>query len=181
MIELATRSPARATPAGWRTRRRERRRLEHQDALSAHRAELHRIRAIALQARRIVDAGWLRGGWFGYREGDVLRVAASAHAAGRFGDRPVDAACLVGALVQAGGGLAAAGSQPVQRALDLTWHTLFGDGAEPVRWCPPPAVRARRVRELTRWNDDPRRTRREVGELLDRVAASAGAQLVSAR
>jgi hypothetical protein len=29
--------------------------------------------------------------------------------------------------VHAGGGLAAVGSQHVQRALDLTWHTLYGD------------------------------------------------------
>ena len=47
-----------------------RQRLRRQDELSAQRAELYRIRALALEAARIVEAGWIRGGWFGYRVGD---------------------------------------------------------------------------------------------------------------
>ena len=87
------------------------------------------------------------------------------------------AACLVGAIVQAGGGAAAVRSQPVQRALDLTWHALHGDPREPVRWCPAPPVRAGHVRDLVRWNDHPSRTRHEVGALLGRASATAGAEL----
>jgi hypothetical protein len=164
---------------GHRDRHRLRRRLDHQDRVSAQRAELHRIGELLAEARRIVDAGWVRGAWFVHRSGGTLRSVPSAHLAGRLGDGPVVAACLVGAVVQAGGGMSAAGSQPVQRALDLTWHTLFGDGRDPVRWCPAPPVRAAHVRDLTRWNDDPRRTRQQVAELLDRSAAAARAQLAT--
>jgi hypothetical protein len=162
---------------GWRARRPLRQRLDQQDRLSAQRAELHRIAELLTDARRIVDAGWVRGGWFAHRSGGAVHVVGSAHEAGRLGDRPVVAACLVGAIVRAGGGVAAVRSQPVQRALDLTWHTLRGDRGDAVRWCPAPPVRAHHVRDLTRWNDHPQRTRGQVAELLDRSAAAARAQL----
>jgi hypothetical protein len=38
---------------------------------------------------------------------------------------PVVGACLVGAIIHAGGGLPQLRTQVVQRAMDLTWHTLF--------------------------------------------------------
>ena len=80
--------------------------------------------------------------------------------------RPVTGACLVGAVVQAGGGPPAARSQMVQRTLDLTWHALRDDPDRPVRWSPGPDVRMLQVRDLTRWNDTPGRTRDEVLDLL---------------
>jgi hypothetical protein len=159
-----------------RARQAERRRLAAQDALSAQRACLHRIRELLAEARLLVDAGWVQNGWFGYRTAEGHQHTVSAHAAVRMGDRPVDAACLVGAILTAGGGVGAARTQPVQRALDLTWHTLHSGGDEPVRWCPPPAVRAARVRELTFWNDRPGRTRAEVTGLLAAVEAAAVAE-----
>jgi hypothetical protein len=79
--------------------------------------------------------------------------------------------------VHAGGGPAAVDDQPVQRAFDLTWHTLFGDRSDPVRYCPAPAVRAAHLRELVRWNDDPRRTAAEVVALLAAVQRAAGAEI----
>jgi hypothetical protein len=49
----------------------------------------------------------------------------------------------------------------------LTWHALQRPGAnEQVDWSPAPAVRTLRVRDLTRWNDDPSRTARQVEGLL---------------
>jgi hypothetical protein len=97
------------------------------------------------------------------------------------GDRPVIGACLVGAIVHAGGGLAAFRSQPVQRALDLTWHALYGEDRAPARWCPAPPVRSAHVRELTRWNDRPERTSDDVMALLHAVERAASAELERAR
>jgi hypothetical protein len=84
--------------------------------------------------------------------------------------RQVVAVCLVGAVIQAAGGVAHAGSQPVRRALDVTWAALYLD---PVRWCPAPAVRLAHVRDLTRWNDRAGRTAAEVSGLLAVAAERA--------
>jgi hypothetical protein len=65
----------------------------------------------------------------------------------------------------------------VQRAFDLTWHTLFGDRDSPVRYCPAPAVRTAHLRDLIRWNDDPHRTVAEVAALLQAVEQAAGAEI----
>jgi hypothetical protein len=86
---------------------------------------------------------------------------------------------MVGSIVHAGGGLAAVGSQHVQRALDLTWHTLYGDDREPVRCCPASPIRSAQVR-------DPRggttnRSARHVIALLHRVERATGAELGRAR
>ncbi len=91
-------------------------------------------------------------------------------------DHPVTGACLVGAVVQAGGGPEAVRSQPVQRTLDLIWHSLREDAVRPVRWCPGPPVRAIHVLDLTHWNDAPDRTRGEVVELLRSSVAAADDQ-----
>ncbi len=158
-------------------RRLDRRRLAEQDLLAAQLAGLHRIRDLAGDARRLVDAGWLQHAWFAYRDAAGHPRTVTAHNAHELGDHPVVAACLVGAVVQAGGGLPAVHTQPVQRALDLTWHTLFAAPGERVRWCPAPPVRAARVRELTRWNDHPARQAGEVADLLRAVGAAATAEI----
>jgi hypothetical protein len=85
--------------------------------------------------------------------------------------------CLVGGIVQAGGGLAAVHSQPVQRALDLTWHTLFRSERESIEFCPAPTLRAAHVRDLTWWNDRPHRTADDVTALLGAAAGAAGAEI----
>lgn len=129
------------------------------------------------EAATLVDAGWVRDAWFGVRVRDGALTAVTAHEARLLDDHPVSAACLVGAIVQAGGGLAAVQSQPVQRALDLTWHTLARPEGEPVRWCPAPPVRASHVRDLTGWNDEPGRTAPEVAGLLRAAERTAGAEI----
>jgi hypothetical protein len=88
----------------------------------------------------------------------------------------VSGACLVGAIVHAGGGPAAVHNQLVQRTLDLTWHTLYQNPHEPVRWCPAPATRMAHVRDLTRWNDRPERSSAQVTHLLHRAIGTAEAQ-----
>ena len=79
-------------------------------------------------------------------------------------------------IVHAAGGPSTVHTQLVQRTLDLTWHALYEDAHEPVRWCPAPPVRAAHVRDLTRWNDHPRRTADEVVGLLHTAQHHADAQ-----
>jgi hypothetical protein len=90
---------------------------------------------------------------------------------------PVAGACHLGAITHGGGGLTTVDGQPVLRAFDLTWHTLFGDRGSPVRYCPAPTVRAAHLRDLIRWNDDPHRTAAEVAALLRAVEQAAGAEI----
>ncbi|WP_246267087.1 DUF6197 family protein [Pseudonocardia xinjiangensis] len=164
----------------WWDRRREQRRLAGEDRRAAHLAELHHIRALVGAARAVVGSGWVQHGWFAYRDEHGEHRTVTAATLQRMGDRPITGACLVGAIVQAGGGPAAVRSQPVQRALDLTWHTLHGSEHEPVHWCPAPPVRAAHVRDLTRWNDQPARTSAEVLSLLRAVERAAGEEIARA-
>ena len=136
------------------------------DRRMARLAELHTLRDLIAEAAGIVAAGWVRHGWFVYVDEHGDRRVAMAPSTRRAQGRPVVAACLVGAVVQAGGGPAAARSQPVQRALELVWHTLDAAPGVPARWCPAPAVRAAHVGDLARWNDAPSRTATDVATLL---------------
>jgi hypothetical protein len=183
--ELRIAPPLQERPAGvrqrWRERRRERQRLARQDRLAAHLAELHRIRDLLGDARAVIASGWVQQGWFTYRDPQGHQRTINAGNLRSIGDRPITGACLVGAIVHAGGGLSAVRSQPVQRALDLTWHTLYGDDREPIRWCPAPPIRSAQVRDLTRWNDEPGRTSDDVVSLLDATERAAGAELERAR
>ena len=157
--------------------RRERRRLAAADRHAAHLAELHHIRDLLADARAIVEAGWTQNSWFVVGDGDGRRHAVDAGNLRLLDRGPVAAACLVGAIVEAGGGIANVRSQPVQRALDLTWHTRFGMPGSAVHWCPPPMVRAAHVRDLTSWNDHPRRRVGEVAALLDEAGRAASAEI----
>ena len=159
-----------------RERRAERRRLRHQDAVSARLAELHAIRALLEQAVNVVDAGWVKGAWFTVATAGGNR-AVTAQDLDLLVDQSVTGACLVGGVVQAAGGPATVRSQLVQRTLDLTWHALREDPAQAVRWCPGPRVRMMHVLELTHWNDAPERTRADVLNLLQRARERANLQL----
>jgi hypothetical protein len=161
----------------WLRQRRLQRDLARRDHAAAQLAELHQIRAFIVAAHTLVRGGWVQNGWFVHRtERDELR-ATTGWSAYRNGGHPVVGACLVGAITHAGGGLTTVDGQPVQRAFDLTWHTLFGDRGSPIRYCPAPAVRATHLRDLIRWNDDPHRTGAEVAALLRAVEQVAGAEI----
>lgn len=160
---------------GRRQRRAERRRLRRQDALSARLAELSALRTLLGEAAAIVERGWVQRAWFRVSTPDGPRVLHGFDLR-QAATRPVTGACLVGAVVQAGGGPGAARSQSVQRALDLTWHTLREDPRHPVRWCPGPYARGLQVLDLTHWNDAPTRTRDEVVGLLAAAQDTAEAQ-----
>jgi len=165
------------TPLGWRARRRARRRLAELDALGARLAELSRIRDLAEAAREVVAAGWVKDAW--YVLPDARRVDLVQ--ARRMGRVPVERACLVGAILHAGGGVSSADTQLVQRTLDLTWHTVHRGADEPVRWCPAPPVRAQHLRDLVRWNDREHRTRADVEALLQSVGRAAARELEAQR
>ncbi len=158
-----------------RERRAERRRLRRLDALSARLAELHSIRALLEQTVKVVDAGWVQGAWFTVAGANGPRVV-TAHEMDLAMDRPVIGACLVGGVVQAAGGPGTVRSQLVQRTLDLTWHALREDTAQPVRWCPGPHIRMMHVLELTYWNDAPERTQADVLDLLKAAQETAALQ-----
>jgi len=78
--------------------------------------------------------------------------------------------------VHAAGGPGEVRSQLTSRTIDLTWHSLFRAADQPVQWCPPPAVRQARVRDLTQWNDNPSRRVEDVLELLRMTRSAAAAQ-----
>jgi hypothetical protein len=186
-VDVAPLASPRPTPTRWRVSRRadrsERRRLASQDRLSAQLGELHRIRALLTQAATVVSSGWVQHGWFSVAGQHGEHYLVSAHAMSVVDHDSISGACLVGAIVHAGGGPAAVHTQLVQRTLDLGWHTLYEDPQRPVRWCPAPAVRMAHVRDLTRWNDSPQRTAAHVGAFFGRAIDAADAQraLVLAR
>ena len=174
-VMTRTHQPTRLDRPERRERRAARRRLRRVDALSAQLGQLHVIRTLLEQAIEIVRGGWVQGAWFAVDMGDRTR-AVTAPDLQLTTDHPVTGACLVGSVVQAGGGPEAVRSQPVQRALDLVWHSLREDAGQRVRWCPGPPVRMIHVLDLTHWNDAPDRTRGEVVQLLRSSVATADAQ-----
>ena len=143
--------------------------------MSAQLAQLQTIRTLLEQAIETVRGGWLQGAWFAVDVGGSSRAVTGPELRLTV-DHPVTGACLVGAIVQAGGGPQAVRSQPVQRALDLVWHTLREDSQDPVRWCPGPRARMMHVLELTHWNDAPDRTRGDVVGLLRSSVATTYTQ-----
>ena len=161
------------TPVGWRARRRARRRLAEQDYLGARLAELTQIRELVAAAREVVGAGWVKDAWFVSHDAQGKPRSVDFMAARRMGNIPVDRACLVGAILHAGGGVASADTQLVQRTFDLTWHTIHRGPQEPVRWCPAPPIRAQQLRDLVQWNDRADRTGTDVEALLHSVEQAA--------
>ena len=130
--------------------------------------ELDRVRAVLDRARAQIETGWVQDRWYvvAPRRSSLLRQAVVA-------PDEVTAACLVGALALAlreqdpradlvtGGG-------PV---LDVVWDAAREAGASPdpapARRAWPRDARLLHVRDLTRWNDHPGRTRDEVLAVLD--------------
>jgi len=161
------------TPAGWRARRRARRRLAEQDFLGARLAELVQIRDLVAAAREVVAAGWVKDAWFVSHDAQGKPRSVDFMAARRMGNVPVDRACLVGAILHAGGGVASADTQLVQRTFDLTWHTIHRRPSDPVHWCPAPPIRAQQLRDLVQWNDRAERTGDDVEALLRNVEQAA--------
>jgi hypothetical protein len=160
----------------WWTRRGQSRQLRLRDQISARLAELDQIACILNDAADLVHLGWLQDSWFAYRD-DAGRIRpVNAYNAKQMVGHPVVGACLVGAIIHAGGGLPQLRTQVVQRAMDLTWHTLFKTPQRLVRRIPAPDMRVHHVQDLTRWNDYPHRTADQAEELLRRSATAASSE-----
>jgi hypothetical protein len=126
-------------------------------------------------ARAVIEQGWIQDRWFVRRPASRRGAQPSGPSDG-LGD--VAAACLVGAVVHAarqrgpGDQLVKAGP-----ALDYLWDAwqesrgLGGTGVAGL--AAPRELRLARVRDLTRWNDQPGRTREEVLGLVDLAASRA--------
>ena len=133
------------------------------------------------EAGTLLGQGWVQHAWFRYRDDAGEARVATAYDLGRMAGHPVVGACLVGGLVQAGGGPAAARSQLVSHAIELTWHALHEPAERPVRWTPSPLVHAAHVRDLTRWNDTRGRTSHEVAGLLRSASSTARVEVARVR
>src|SRR4051812_41214130 len=108
----------RVVPTGRarRERRRLRRALRAQDWVSARLAELFKIDALLEEAVRVVERGWMQHAWFTYVDTSGKRVAVTVctpRVARKLASQQVTAACLVGAIVEAGGGPSQARGQLV--------------------------------------------------------------------
>ena len=163
-----------------RERRRRRRALAAQDHLSARLAELFRIDALLTEASQVVERGWTQHAWYRYVEPSGASVSVTVctpRVARRMSENGVAAACLVGAIVHAGGGPTQARGQLVQRTLDLTWHASFRGLDEPVRLSPSSFERLGRAIDLVRWNDRPERTVDDVTALLSRARGVTQAEV----
>jgi len=157
----------------WRARRRQTRKLQLRDQTSARLAELDHIACLLNEAADLVRVGWLQDSWFAYRDDSGRVRPVNAYNVKEMKGRPAVGACLVGAVIQAGGGLSQVRSQIVQRALDVTWHTLCNSPPELVRRTPAPEIRTHHVQDLTQWNDRRGRTASEAEDLLRRSARAA--------
>lgn len=170
LLRPAARSPL-LPPASARA---ERRRLALEDRRAALLATLAHVREVLVAADGVVASGWVQGALYVSRDASGReRACCVATAAVR--PETVTRSCLVGAVVLAAGGPEAASAQPARRSIEALWHALARGESDPVDWCPPAVVHGGRVRDLARWNDDPRTSRDDVRALL------AGGRAVVAR
>ncbi|HEX8078616.1 MAG TPA: hypothetical protein VF557_00250 [Jatrophihabitans sp.] len=170
-------SDAAPTVLGFPRRLAERSRLLRRERANELLVELHSARALVTDAARVVAAGWVQRAWFAYRDEQGRERFVGAHDLHRITGRQPTAACLVGAVVHAAGGLPAARTERVHRALNLTWQAWSGGSAEPIGFWPSPVTRLARVRDLTAWNDQPQRRAEDVTALLDAASQVAARQL----
>ena len=100
----------------WLAGRRLTRQLRHHDETSARLAELDNLADILNEAADLICEGWLQHSWFAYLDDNGRTKTVTAYNITEMAGRPVVGACLVGAIVQAGGGLSKVRTQAVQRA-----------------------------------------------------------------
>ena len=158
---------------------------QHQpyDSAAARLRQLDEVLEVLAAARSVVEDGWVQDAWFAVRPGSQpapAPPAARVSSSSSYLDRhDLAGACLVGAVVHAvrlrHPGDARAEVDGVGPAIDVLWDALQesrGLGSRGVAGrVAPPAVRAVRVRDLTRWNDQRGRGRGEVLDLLDLAAS----------
>jgi hypothetical protein len=154
-------------------------RHQRYDSVAARLRQLDEVLEVLATARSVVEDGWVQDAWFAVRRGSrpaPAPPAAMVSSSLSYPDRDdLAGACLVGAVVHAvrlrHPGDARAEVDGVGPAIDVLWDALQesrGLGSRGVAGrVAPPAVRAARVRDLTRWNDRRGRSRGDVLDLLD--------------
>ena len=153
------------------------------DSVAARLRQLDEVLEVLATARSVIEEGWVQDAWFAVRprsQPAPAPPAARVSSSLSYPDRDdLAGACLVGAVVHAvrlrHPGDARAEVDGVGPAIDVLWDALQesrGLGSRGVAGrVAPPAVRAVRVRDLTRWNDQRGRGRGEVLDLLDLAAS----------
>lgn len=172
-------SPQHARRSRWRTLlERCRTALPQPPAAEGRPARLRRLeeaRAVLDGARAVVDQHWVQDSWYVVRDRRGRLRPVGALQLGRLDHTEVVGACLVGAVVHAAwerrGSGALAESTP---ALDLLWRSLWEASGRTAESTPArPDARLGRARELTRWNDQPERSREDVLALIDVASSQA--------
>ncbi|WP_199514109.1 DUF6197 family protein [Nucisporomicrobium flavum] len=127
-------------------------------------------------ARAVIAQGWIQDRWYARTPAPLRPGAQSSLASDNRGGAP--AACLVGAVVyaarQRGPGDDFVKAGPALDHLWDAWQEARGLGGTGIAgWAAPRELRLARVCDLTRWNDQPGRTREEVLDLVDRATSRA--------
>ena len=123
-------------------------------------------------AQDSIRAGWVQNAWYAYRDDRALHVV-HGHDLGALAGREISASCLVGAIgtpaVALVGRYSTGAARPRPDLAHAARRSLPPDYvvAEPRR---PLA----HLRDLTGWNDQPRRTREQVVALLQAAEHAAG-------
>jgi len=133
-------------------------------------------------ARAVIAQGWIQDHWFARRPTSSRLTAQSFRPSDDLGD--VAAACLVGAVIyaaqQRGSGDQLVNAGPALDYLWDAWQESRGLGGTGVAGrAAPRELRMARVRDLSRWNDQPGRTPEEVLGLVDLAASRAVMSAVS--
>ena len=139
--------------------------------------QLDRQLAVLEGARAELEAGWVQGGWWSVSSRDGSPRLVNGYAAAGGTPDHVDGACLVGALVRAGGPDA---GRAVDAVYDALWASRGQPGLPGPRPVPSPDVRLARGRTLTQWNDRAERTQAEVLALVDQAISATIMDLMSA-
>ena len=137
---------------------------------------LEDARSMLERAHALISACWVQDAFYVVRDsrGGVRPVSPLGLLLTSRED--VAGACLVGAIAHASSTVDRSERRgPAATAVDMLWSELAdrhpdavtGPGLMPTWDDPHPGARAARVRDLARWNDDPRRSRDDVLGLLD--------------
>ncbi len=146
-------------------------------------ARLGDVCAVLDGARTLIERGWVQDRWLvtpapAARRSTAHPTATSTATSTAEVPPDVSGACLVGAVVHAAQSHhATADAIHAAPALDVlrdAWQETRGLGGPGIAGrAAPREVRAARVRDLTRWNDQPGRTRDEVLGLIDLATSRA--------
>jgi len=135
---------------------------------------LAEARLLLERAGELVRAGWVQDAFYVVRDRHGRLRPVSPFGLVLLSRSDVVGACLVGAVAHASAQLdRRARRAPAAYAVDTLWAALAErdgrstTGADSAH----PAVRAARVRELARWNDQSPRSRAEVLDLIDRAVS----------